>query len=1055
MNRFAVLALATSACIDLTLPDLPPPPGPGSIQGTVVFAVPGRSGYRPAGGARVTLIESGISTVANQETGRFDLRDVRISSGLLLFEFDLERDGRIDRQRVLELTSIGAGLGRNVTLGEVVLARNATVSGRVLRGDNPLETGHGGTAVFVPGAPYATATADTGEFVLENLPQGPLQLAFFRDGYVPESREVTTRGGEETETALARLVAAPSGMGPALATGLLLFEGDVPVAGARLTFVSPRTTFTTTTDSNGAFSVQAMSTGLYQVGIEAEGAVTLRLYNVLLLPGANELGAVAMTRGVSTPLSIDAGPLVPFDAGVATTAIIDPPAFELAPGGSRTLSGARSTGERPLSFRWRSAGDGGLQVTFDAPDTGSPAVRVFAPDASGRYPFTLAVTDALGTTSPPARGEVRVGLPPSVTVRAIPGTTVAPGATVTLQAVGVSTDGRPISAYAWTQRTGPALNVPLPAGDTVTFAAPGVGGLTPMSFEVVALTDLGFTSAPALITLALQPVTRPTLVVRANPATVTIDGGLLLIELLAEVVGGPPDAGFMFTWSPAADGCPLGDGGKDVTCPDGWTLSNPTSTVPSVIHRTEFFAPRPSGDRVLDFTVTAMPGGLTEPTQVVIRDGRAPQCQSTLSPLSYQLRCDEPIVIGAARFDAGVPGLSAAIVADGGLVMALFNQVLAPGSYAVELTGLVDGAGNAIQPMAPMPFQPLLSVTGPWVTPPGSASTTETRPTWMSLDPGNGQPARWVIVGRRTDATNRMVWVLAPTAPCAGVCMGVVTQEMSIPGLGIAPSAATSAVSVQGRGYVMVSKANPPGLVEYRNGAWLEIMPSTSPPTLNALGTNGVDLWVLGTNSATGNVEALMWQPTVNMYSSAAPLSNAGMLLESELTFSPTGTPFALLAGIATVFQWGRTSTTWGPVAPINEHVFQPGASHAKAVMLGAQLSQAVGASLGTNFSVSANGASALPLGTAVGTVTHFDMARFGDGALIVMGSSAKTVQLVLVSRSAGGFNATDVTLPDGGVNLSPNQATRPRIIVDGANIRLAWEESVGANFGMGGIIIR
>lgn len=1054
MKRLAVILLVASGCIDVTLPEPPPPPGPGSIQGTAVYAVAGRAGYRPAGGTRVTLLTTGTATFADPDTGRFDLRGVRVSTGLLLFAFDVDGDGTVDRQRAIELSAIGAGVGRDVALGEVVLSRNATLAGRVLRGDNPLATGHAGTAVFVPGAPFATATADTGDFVLENLPDGPLQLAFYRAGYAPESRDLTVRGGEETRVAAATLSASPStATTPATATGVLHFEDRSPVANARVRFVSPGSTFTVITDANGAFSAQTATPTLYQVAIEADGAVSLRLYNVLLLPGMNELGTLEVTRGVSMPLSIDAGELMPFDGGVDAgsglpIALIDPQLLDVAPGGSARLSSAGSVSRRPQTSHWRSVADGGVQLTFDTPDTQAPTVQVFAPDAAGLYPITLRVTDVAGVDSAEARATVRVGRRPNVTVTAVGGTTIAPGAMVTLQATGVSTDGRLIADYRWMQRTGPPVVIPAVAGNTVGFQAPFVAGLTPMTFDVAASTDLGLESSPASITLALQPVTQPTLVASSTPTIVFQDGGQLLVELTAQVMGAPPDAGFGFTWAPTSDGCHLPDGGKDFTCPEAWSLSNATGS------RTQLFAPRGSGNRTLTFTVTA--GGLSAQTTVDVRDARPPTCRAFLSTLTYQVQCDEPMLV-SGTFDAGPSAPSASVFIDGGLVTAYFERVLSPGTYAPAISGLVDWGGNAPLPFVSTGLAAQLSMPATWVTPVTSTSTTPTRPAWLRLGGVGGAPARWAIVGRATDAANRKVWVLDPP-PCMGSCAVTPNVFENIPGPGSQPSSSTSAVSVDGRAYVVVSPTGPPSLIEYRNGVWREV-PVYLSPQIGVIGTDGKQLWVMSPDG--GNVERRAWSPGDDG-GSYGPVeivaSNLFNITSAELAFTPGGKAFTFIVNGGLVEQFELTGPLWNPPS---YQLGLPGmASASKVVMLGETMREALGFTRISDgyVEVSAYQTMSLSLGpaTASASISEFDVARFGNGALVAFSSSTQEIQLVLVSLGPSGLVASDVTLGDGGVFFNGNPARWPRVAVDGTQVYLSWQEEVAAGaLGMAGTIIR
>jgi hypothetical protein len=1052
MKRLSlVVLLASAGCIELSLPDPPPPPGPGSIQGTAVYAVAGRTGYRPAGGTRITLINTGTQTFADRETGRFDLRNVRIREGLVYFVFDIDGDGVPDRQRALELSAIGAGPGRDVALGEVVLSRNATVVGRVRRGDNPLQTGHAGTSVFVPGAPFATTTADTGDFVLENLPEGPLQLAFYRQGYRAESRDLSVRGGEEARVAAATLTVDPQAAMPTVTvTGTIRFDDGTPVPNARVRFVSPANSFTVTTDANGAFSAQTMSAQLYQVGVEADGAVSLRLYNVLLLPGANELPAVQLTRGTSTPLDLDAG-----TARTTPEALIEPRRLQLAPGGSGTLSSARSVGRRPLTSHWRNAGDGGLQLTFDTPDTTASTVRVFAPDAAGSYPFTLRVTDVAGEASPEVADEVRVGSAPTVSVAAVGGSTVTSGAMVTLQATATSTDGRPITTYRWRQVTGPMGALPVvPATDSsVTFMAPFVPGLTPMTVEVSAATDLDFESAPASLTLAIQPPTQPTLTAQATPTLVYQDGGQHLVQLTAAVVGAPPDAGYLLTWAPLSDGCPLVDGGRDLTCPEGWTLSNATGP------RTELFAPRASGNRTLSFTVTAMPGGLTAQVTVDIRDARRPTCRTiSVSTLSYEVQCDEP-VLATGPFDAGSTGPTASVVVDGGHVVAYFQSVAARFPMDVDLP-LIDLGGNPPQPYV-TGGTPRLTAPATWVTPPTVSSATATRPAWLRLGPTASLPSRRALVGRATDGFFRKVLVLDPT-PCTGVCAVTPSVFENIMGTGNQPSSSTSAVSVDGRAYVIVSPERPAGLVEYRNGVWREVLVTLS-PMLGALATDGRQLWVLSEDG--GVVDRRAWSPGDDggSYGPAEPMGSGFFdITSAELAFSPTGKPFAVIVndGGAEQLEWtgpGSWSSATSALSLsntlMNAKFVMLGENYHQAIVFGRESDGYVGVSAWDTF-MGLTYTTAIPQVT--GTLQDYDVARFGNGALLAWTSATGDLTLTLVGRTPYGVTVSDVTLEDGGVLWNRLPARWPRVVVEGGEVLLSWQEEVDAGaYGMAGTVIR
>jgi hypothetical protein len=115
----------------------------------------------------------------------FTLQGLTQRDATLLVQFDSDGDGTSDRQRLVDLRDYGAGPGRDVTLPTLTLGRNAVVSGKVLRGDVTTGSGHRQTTVFVPQGPFSVQSGDDGSFVLDQMPEGTVTLAFFRGGYRP------------------------------------------------------------------------------------------------------------------------------------------------------------------------------------------------------------------------------------------------------------------------------------------------------------------------------------------------------------------------------------------------------------------------------------------------------------------------------------------------------------------------------------------------------------------------------------------------------------------------------------------------------------------------------------------------------------------------------------------------------------------------------------------------------------------------------------------------------------------------------------------------------
>lgn len=316
--RCGVALLSLSSCLDLKLPDQPPPPGPGTLQGTLVYFMPGRTTPLPAKGARVELLDSS-NVVRADDDGRFLLGELR-GAGLVRLSLDLDADGAPDRQKLLSLASVGAGPGRDVALGEVVLGRNARLTGRVLRGDLTTDAFHLGTTVFLTGLEFSTFSADNGGYALDGLPEGPVQVSFFRQGYQPDSREVVLASGQEQRLSDVLLRASPSEA--ATVTGTVLSVTGAAVGQAKVRVVAANGELSAQTGDDGRFSLGPLPSGAYLVGVERSGFVSASLGRRLLLAGANDLGVIVLSTGTSMPLPLDAGAPPSGDAGLVDAGLV-------------------------------------------------------------------------------------------------------------------------------------------------------------------------------------------------------------------------------------------------------------------------------------------------------------------------------------------------------------------------------------------------------------------------------------------------------------------------------------------------------------------------------------------------------------------------------------------------------------------------------------------------------------------------------------------------------------------------------------------------------------
>lgn len=514
--RWLVVAVcAGSSCLELTLPD---EPGPGSIEGTLVYFRPGRASSIPAAGAKVVLKNTSLANTANSD-GFFRVQPISRPTGQLLITFDADGDGKTDRQRLIDVAELNAGQGRNVSLGQVTLGLNASISGKVLRGDlGQVRGGHGGTAVLVPEGPYATTCADDGSFLLPDLPEGPVTIAFFREGYELLVQETAVRSGEEVrlqQVTLARAAAttAPSSLSGRVVLGDGTFAAGVVVHLARAGLERSQVT----TQADGVFRFEALEAGPYDVAATKEGLLTVTVRNVLLAGGETSVGDLVMAAGPSTPPdftvlpgldagveldagrqvdagapdagafdagSIDAGPTDagPIDAGdEPLLAVISPNPIPLAlepalDGGlvDFTIDADLSTGAAPLKYVWESLDVGqGLTYLGVAPSFSSRAVFTLnagvtpLPDT---YTVRLYVEDRFGRQSGYAHAQVRAAFRP---VALLTPATVTVSASVRLSCAG-STDrgGLPLS-HRFLLSSGNATLQPMGAEVVVTSTGPG------------------------------------------------------------------------------------------------------------------------------------------------------------------------------------------------------------------------------------------------------------------------------------------------------------------------------------------------------------------------------------------------------------------------------------------------------------------------------------------------------------------------------------------------------------------------------------------------------
>src|SRR4051812_43184251 len=108
----AAAVFVFAACRFLDVSEPPGPPGPGTLQATLVYQEPGRSTLLPAVGASVELLGTSVSVEVTEANGHFTLAPITTHSGRVLIRFDTNKDGTPEYQRIIALDDVKAGPGR-------------------------------------------------------------------------------------------------------------------------------------------------------------------------------------------------------------------------------------------------------------------------------------------------------------------------------------------------------------------------------------------------------------------------------------------------------------------------------------------------------------------------------------------------------------------------------------------------------------------------------------------------------------------------------------------------------------------------------------------------------------------------------------------------------------------------------------------------------------------------------------------------------------------------------------------------------------------------------
>jgi hypothetical protein len=597
--RAATLLLAIVGCTrDLTLPPLP---GPGTVYGTVVYAVPGQAAPVPAPNAVVSLLGTSLQTTASSD-GHFLLQGLVTSEGSLLFQVDSTGSGAFDHQRLVSLSDIGAGVGRQIAMGDVVVGANAQMHGRVVLGDRANQPGgQGGSTVFVPSAQYTSTTGDDGSWTLDDLPEGSVIVSIFHPAYRPQSvGPIDLRSNEDFGVSDIVLAPAPGSQQSGTIGGTVAFVPSLPsAAGTTVAAATGASAFVSAqTDPSGSFQLTGLSPGLYTVAAEHVGYATASIPNVLVQSGVESvLPVIVLGTGTGGDggfvFGTDGGGIGPNGGVIANPG----PPGAVAAGATYTLDGTGSSAQSggPLFYAWsQTAGD---PVTLSLNDSVVASRPSFtAPLTPQDLSFQLTVSNAAGSAT--AATVVTVTLPP--TARVIPNLlTLHPNERAVLDGSGSSDPTGSELTFQWSVVDGGAL-IESDGGPTATVTAPGAS--TSSSLVQLVVTNGFVASAPF-----------PVPVVVGSPPIVNASAGpqqfvptASVVVLSGAATSTDPNDTFTFQWSEQDGGVPV-------------ALVNASTPMPT------FVAPAVPAMLTFDLTATASSGGTaTASVNVVVVDETSP-----------------------------------------------------------------------------------------------------------------------------------------------------------------------------------------------------------------------------------------------------------------------------------------------------------------------------------------------------------------------------------------------------------------------------------------------
>ena len=264
MNRTMSIALAAVVALSGCGREFAAPPQPGVVLGTLLLS---QGPDVPAAGARVRLVECGLSVVA-EDDGGFQFSEVPQGNFTLRVEAGAhvhEEEDVIVREGVRDL-------------GTIELDRSGWVSGQV-------DISGGGTAlntvVYVVAGDQLAHAAYDGSYILSGVTPGLRSISAARPGYMLSSPvEVEVHSGATARADLDLVPIPPGAVGQV--SGLVILGNPGPEAGVLVALIErfSTTRYTGVTDKNGRFEIPDVPAGYYEFVASHQGYRTVGLPNI-------------------------------------------------------------------------------------------------------------------------------------------------------------------------------------------------------------------------------------------------------------------------------------------------------------------------------------------------------------------------------------------------------------------------------------------------------------------------------------------------------------------------------------------------------------------------------------------------------------------------------------------------------------------------------------------------------------------------------------------------------------------------------------------------------